>query len=102
MINLDAATRESVERILKERLPGVDVLLVGSRTREAVKRYADIDLLVMRDEPLAPRDRAMINAAFEFSDIPYKVDLLEWVTLPADFREALLENSEVLIRRSAA
>lgn len=92
MIDLDMATRQKVELVLGRFLPGTEVRLVGSRTRSGAKRQADIDLLVMRPEPLSPRERALLNTAFEESDIPFRVDVLEWDCLMPSFRQRLIEG----------
>jgi len=92
MIDLDAATRQKVEFVLGRFLPETEVRLVGSRTRSRAKRQADIDLLVMRPEPLSPLERALLNTAFEESDIPFKVDVIEWGCLTLSFRQRLTEG----------
>jgi len=92
MIDLDAATRQKVECVLGRFLPETEVRLVGSRTRSGAKRQADIDLLVMRPEPLSSLERALLNTAFEESDIPFKVDVLEWGSLAPSFRASLTEG----------
>jgi uncharacterized protein len=101
MIDLDATTRHEVELVLRRFLPETEVRLVGSRARSGAKRQADIDLLVMRPEPLSPRQRAMLNTAFEESHIPFKVDVLEWESLTPSFRQRLMEGgAPVLCERA--
>jgi predicted nucleotidyltransferase len=90
VIDLDAATRREVESIVRRLLPAAEVRLVGSRTRAGAKRNADIDLLVIRSGPLSPRERALVNTAFEESRIPFKVDVLEWECLTPSFRDRLI------------
>ena len=101
MIDLDVKTRNQVQRILNQYLPEAEVRLVGSRARRGAKPQADIDLLVMRSHPLLPRERALLNTAFEESDIPFKVDLLEWELLTTAFRLRLLEGGAPLLYRPA-
>ena len=98
MIDLDVKTQRQVRRILDRYLPETEVRLVGSRARKGAKRQADIDLLVMRSKPLLPRERALLNTAFEESDIPFKVDVIEWELLTATFRLRLLEGGMPLFR----
>ena len=101
MIDLDVKTRQQVQRILNQYLPEAEVRLVGSRARRGAKRQADIDLLVMRSKPLLPRERALLNTAFEESDIPFKVDLLDWELLTIAFRLRLLKGGAPLLCRPA-
>ena len=89
MIDLDPRSCAEVSRLLREYLPGQEVCLVGSRARGGAKRFADIDLLVMNQEPLPARTRALLKTAFEESDLPFKVDLVEWAGLSRSFRDRL-------------
>jgi predicted nucleotidyltransferase len=86
-----------VELVLGRFLPETEVRLVGSRARSGAKRQADIDLLVMRRKPLSPRERAMLNTAFEESRIPFRVDVLEWEGLAPSFRQRLMEGGAPVI-----
>ncbi len=99
MIDLDDDTRRRVDEVLRHHLPDTEVRLVGSRARSGAKRHADIDLLAMRSEPLTPRQRALLNTAFEESNIPFKVDLLEWACIPPAFRDRLLEGGAPVLRK---
>jgi type I restriction enzyme S subunit len=92
MIDLDSETRNKVEVLIRRFLPNDEVRLVGSRARAGAKRHADIDLLVMRSRPLTLRERALLGTAFEESDIPFKVDVIEWSSLSPDFRRRLMES----------
>jgi hypothetical protein len=46
----------------------------------------------MRPLPLSPRERALLNTEFDESDIPFKVDVLEWERLTPSFRQRLMEG----------
>jgi uncharacterized protein len=96
VIDLSPDVRDRVLDILHKHLSGLPIYLVGSRARGPAKRFADIDLLLMNDQPLAPEERANLRYDFEESDIPYKVDLLEWVGLSTSFRFRLLQEAQSL------
>ena len=102
MIDLDSASRGEIDRILDRHLPGIEVRLVGSRANGPAKRYADIDLLVMCDEPLPVIQRALLNNAFEESALPFRVDVMEWPCLSPSFRARLLPGSVPLGRHAVA
>lgn len=57
----------------------------GSRAKGTARTLSDLDL-VMRIS-IAPTDIAKLRAAFEESNLPYKVDLVLISDLSADFRE---------------
>jgi predicted nucleotidyltransferase len=98
VIDLDENTRRKVERLLERLLPDAEVRLVGSRARPGAKRQADIDLLIVRSSPLRPRERALLNTAFEESDIPFRVDIVESACLTPAFRRRLLEGGAPVLR----
>ena len=96
MIDLSPTVRAHVVEILRRRLGDQRVYLVGSRAQGPAKRFADIDLLLMNDQPLAPAERAILRYEVEESDIPFKVDLLEWSELSPAFRERLQKEARLL------
>ncbi|MBL7689428.1 MAG: nucleotidyltransferase domain-containing protein [Bdellovibrionaceae bacterium] len=57
----------------------------GSRAKGTARTLSDLDL-VMRIS-IAPTDIAKLRAAFEESNLPYKVDLVLLSDLSADFLE---------------
>ena len=97
MINLDPEIKSQVINILRQYLQHAEIRLVGSRVRKDAKPYADIDLLVISKNVLTPKIRALLNTAFEESDIPFKVDVLDHHDLTTQFRTILIEDSEPLI-----
>jgi uncharacterized protein len=96
MIDLSPVVRARVLDILRRCLGDQRVYLVGSRARGPAKRFADIDLLIMNDQPLAPAERAILRDEFEESDIPFKVDLLEWPDLDPAFRIRIQKEAQLL------
>jgi len=83
-----------VRKILSEHIPGREVRLFGSRARKTTKRYADIDLCIMGDEPVEHAVFLKLVAAFRESDLPFRVDVVEWRTLNEPLRRAVIERSE--------
>jgi predicted nucleotidyltransferase len=87
---------EIVRAILRQHLPRQEVRAFGSRAGGTPKPFSDLDLLVLTDEPLELRSRVLLEEAFSESDLPFKVDLVDWSTTDASFRERLLAGSVVL------
>ena len=75
-----------VREILHAFVPGREVRVFGSRVRGSVKRYADLDLVVMGEDPLVSSVIAKLREAFEESDLPFRVDIVEWAVLSEEFR----------------
>ncbi len=96
MIDLSPEVRDAVLAILHRHLGSQRIFLVGSRARGTAKRFADIDILLMNEEALSPEERAKVRYDLEESDIPYKVDLLEWAELSPSFRLRLQKEAQPL------
>jgi len=96
VVELDTESLRELHAILERFLPDGEVCLVGSRARGTQKKYADIDLLLLRPSRLPKEHRAMITSAFEESDIPYRVDLIESGELTDGFRRRLMADAQSL------
>jgi type I restriction enzyme S subunit len=72
------------------------VWLFGSRARGDHKPYSDLDLLLRGAAPLTLSQLASLQAAFEDSDLPFKVDIVDWSTAAPAFRQ-MIERDAVLL-----
>jgi predicted nucleotidyltransferase len=57
--------------------PDVVVRIFGSRARGEARRGSDLDLAIDAGRPLTPRESGALADAFEESDLPYTVDLVD-------------------------
>ena len=75
--------------ILRRHIPDRKVLAFGSRATWTARDYSDLDLAVLGDAPL-PLDTvsALVEALGE-SDLPFKVDLVDWARADEEFREVI-------------
>ena len=89
MIDLSPHHLETVQRILAEHLPDYEVRAFGSRATWTAWEYSDLDLAVVSPEPLDRRTSANLREALEESDLPIRVDVVEWTTLTDGFRQAI-------------
>ncbi|TKJ37961.1 hypothetical protein CEE37_13445 [candidate division LCP-89 bacterium B3_LCP] len=96
MINLDQGHLETVKRILAEHVPEFDVLAFGSRVTETVKEFSDLDLVIMTEEPLPLRRYTRLLNAFSESNLPIKVDVVDWSTTDESFRVIINRGTEVV------
>nr|WP_283095776.1 nucleotidyltransferase domain-containing protein [Komagataeibacter oboediens] len=83
-------------RILNEIVPDREVRAFGSRVTGKTKLFSDLDLAVMGDEPLPLETRARLEEAFSESDLPWKVDVLDWAQAEWDFQQVIVEKYQVL------
>lgn len=85
-----------VRDILACHLPGREVKLFGSRANGRAKPFSDVDLVIMGDEELPVRTMRILRDAFEDSDLPFQVDLVEWAGVSEGFRR-VIEGSAVAL-----
>src|SRR5437868_12492602 len=89
-IDLSAVHRQLVLELLAELLPAsAQVWVFGSRATGRARRYSDLDLLIDAGRPLSPDEAVLLREAFEESDLPYRVDLVDWRGIDDRFRELI-------------
>lgn len=81
-----------VKRVLKECVPEYTVWAFGSRVTGTEKTYSDLDLAILTDRPLSFERMATIRDAFDESDLPIRVDIVDWAATSASFRDIILKN----------
>jgi type I restriction enzyme S subunit len=95
-----SAEWQIVRSVLLRHVPGREVWAFGSRAgvkgASRVKKFSDLDLAVKGDQPLPRSTLAALADDFTESDLPYKVDLVDWATTSARFR-AIVESSHVVL-----
>ncbi len=84
---LTPAQLRTVERIVRDAAPGASVSVFGSRATRTNRPFSDLDLLLERGHPLTWAERADLRDAFEASDLPFLVDVVEASELAAEFRD---------------
>ena len=57
---------------------------------------SDLDLTLMTAKPLSIDRTARLRAAFTDSDLPFRVDIVDWATASESFRQRILENHVAL------
>ena len=67
-------------------MPDREVLVFGSRATWTAKEYSDLDLAIMGDEPLSLGEVSALDEALGESDLPFKVDIVEWARIDDGFR----------------
>ncbi|MBI2981065.1 MAG: nucleotidyltransferase domain-containing protein [Deltaproteobacteria bacterium] len=96
MIDLSPRHLKTVCRILAEAIPGYEVRVFGSRVTGTAKPHSDLDLAVVADHPLDLKTLSRLHEAFEESDLPIRVDLIEWNRVSGEFREVIEKNHEII------
>lgn len=82
--------------ILARHLQGREVRLFGSRATGRAKPHSDIDLVIMGDELLPVTTMRILRDAFDDSDLPFQVDLVEWAGTSEEFRKVIAATARPL------
>ena len=99
MIDLKPHHLEEVQQILAQHVPDCEVRAFGSRANWTAREYSDLDLAIVGDEPLDWRVLGKLQDAFEESDLPITIDVLDWHSTPANFREIIESDYTVVLER---
>ncbi|WP_293865168.1 nucleotidyltransferase family protein [uncultured Alsobacter sp.] len=86
-----------IRAILSAKIPDREVLAFGSRARGRAKPFSDLDLAILGQDALPLPQLAELREAFEDSDLPFRVDLVDWNTIEDAFR-AIIRREAVLIQ----
>lgn len=85
-----------VKRILQTHIPNLEVWAFGSRVKGNAKPYSDLDLAVITREPLSLQTHADLVDAFSESDLPWKVDIVDWALVAEPFKQVIMYQYVVL------
>lgn len=92
--------RAIVRGILREHAAGYEVWAFGSRARNAAKPYSDLDLAIITKTPLTIAQGAALADAFEQSDLPWRVDVVDWASTDDAFRR-IIERDKIIVQTTA-
>ena len=87
---------EIVRSVLEKHVPQYAVWAFGSRAKWTAKDYSDLDLAVITDKPLTLTVSSGLSEDFSESDLPWKVDVVDWATTSDSFRKIIAENYVVV------
>ncbi len=93
---------ETVRRILASHVPDREVWAFGSRVAGRARPHSDLDLMVLGEAPLPMAVRAALAEALSESDLPFRVDLVDWATASETLRRAATARHAVVQRHAHA
>jgi predicted nucleotidyltransferase len=86
-----------VLNILRANLPkSTKVWVFGSRATGRARRYSDLDLAIDPGRPLTLDEIAGLSEAFSDSELPYKVDLIDWHDTDDHWRQTITAERAAL------
>src|SRR5271167_328816 len=96
-IDIAPADWAIVQDILQKHVPNREVWAFGSRAKRTAKTYSDLDLAVMTDTPMSFEVSGALREDFSESDLPWRVDIVDWATTSEAFRR-IIEQDKVVVQ----
>lgn len=93
MIHISKAERKILDAILKGYPP---CYVFGSRVKGTHKPFSDLDLCFKGEGRIPDRIIAELGEKFENSDLPFKVDIIDYYAVDANFRAILSKQMVAL------
>lgn len=72
------------------------VFIFGSRALDRAKRYSDYDIGIWGKKSVPSVKKVLIEEALEESDLPYKVDIVDFRLVPQKFKAIALSKIKKL------
>lgn len=85
-----------IQQILGDIVPQCEVWAFGSRVNGNPKPFSDLDLALIGSQAIPLGTRANLAEAFSESDLPWKVDLVDWHSISPEFQKIIQTNYEII------
>ncbi len=97
ILDLQPQHLATVRAILQTTVPSVNAFVFGSRVHDEsaigiVKKHSDVDIALEPAHPLGWRVLADVREAFEESDLPMRVDVIDWSVCTDDFKHHVVNK----------
>ena len=100
MIAISQAELNEILDIIKANAPDCDVFVFGSRYKNINKDYSDLDLAFRSPESMKLEHvrRHLLEDAFSESDLPYRVDVVDYNSISDEFRRIIDKGYEMIYK----
>ena len=95
-VDISPRDREILFSLLERYLPQTAVWAYGSRVSGRALPCSDLDLVVFSSTG-QKRRISLLKEAFDESNLSFRVDLLEWDSLPDSFKTSIASHAAVLV-----
>src|SRR4030043_1996610 len=96
MIDAPERQLETRKSMLAEYVGDCEVRAFGSRGNRTAKEHSDLDLAIVGKSKIKRRVKMLLREAFEESDLPFRVDIIDYNTVSEAFRAMIEEKHEVI------
>lgn len=92
---LDSKTTKLVKQVVRKYLPdeSYQAFIFGSHASGKNRKFSDLDLGIMGPKSLSPKEYLSIKDDLEESDLPYRIDLIDFTKVSDKFRLVSLNNT---------
>jgi len=95
MKNIDKETQEKIVDLITALIPDAKIYLFGSRARETHHQWSDIDLALDTGMPLRNSKVDEVKSVLEATNMPYKVDVLDFQSVSADMQASIKRDGKI-------
>lgn len=89
MISLSHDQIHIVRTIVSASLPDTEIYVFGSRADGTAKKHSDLDLILKRHGKIDQKTMNSLILAFSESNLPFRVDVLDWHASNKEFRKLI-------------
>ena len=93
-IDISSVDWDLLRALLHHHLPNREIWAFGSRARRNSKQFSDLDIAVIGETALSLDQTAALREALCESDLPFRVDIVDWARTDAAFRK-IIESDKV-------
>ncbi len=97
-IDLKKKYLEEIQDIIQQFVPDCQVRVFGSRVTGRSGKFSDLDLAIEGSEELGLKTMVKIKDAFTESNLPFKVDVLDWLAISSEFRKQINQECVTIQR----
>ncbi len=97
-LNLHPDCMKLIQKIIAEHAPHAVIWAYGSRVSGTCHEASDLDLVLRHTGKLTTPSSAVLTLkqAFQKSDLPIFVDIMDWALLPESYQQEITKNYVVL------
>lgn len=96
MIDVAPHQLEIIQKLLAHHVPECEVRAFGSRVKWTAKDYSDLDIAIAGTGKLPEGKLADLREAFTESELPFRVDVIDWFLINKSFQKIIEERYEVI------
>ncbi|MDR2830589.1 MAG: nucleotidyltransferase domain-containing protein [Methanobrevibacter sp.] len=100
MMQVSDCELKIITDIIKNHIQDYDVWIFGSRYDGTAKEYSDLDMVIVGEHKLPLSQMADLRNAFQQSNLPFSVDILDWNKTSKEFQLVISKGYEVIYSHS--